>query len=282
MQAVKNKETEELTWTTTNNPDVQSDERQIEKVEKKLREMEEANPALIAAKPCLCHRSRPQPIPASLTKTYATPLKSRTLSMRYQMLSNQLVEAKLQAAKIEADEAPLLDLSQEVARRRQTLDHYDNALRRSSGRPDHSPEGNSQISVIDKPTPAVGDFAKVNKTCNGILIGGLFLALGIPFLIEFYLDQTLKRPSDIQNRLGVPFFVSMPKIKTKAKAGALKPAKKVVLLPENAGDVPKPEATASSPNPCNPIASLPIPTGTLPRGILATPCARILKHCATA
>ncbi|HEY3913012.1 MAG TPA: Wzz/FepE/Etk N-terminal domain-containing protein [Verrucomicrobiae bacterium] len=248
LQAVKNKETEELTWTTTNNPDVQSDERQIEKVEKKLREMEEANPALIAARPASATGSAPaDPRIAYENVRHAAQIQN----FKYGMLSNQLVEAKLQAAKIEADEAPLLDLSQEVARRRQTLDHYE--MRYEEAQADATlAQGDSQISVIDKPTPAVGDFAKVNKTCNGILIGGLFLALGIPFLIEFYLDQTLKRPSDIQNRLGVPFFVSMPRIKSKAKGAALKPAKKVVLLPENAGEVPKPEAAASSPNPTPP------------------------------
>jgi Mrp family chromosome partitioning ATPase len=102
----------------------------------------------------------------------------------------------------------------------------------------------------------VGDFIKINKISAGVLFGGLFLALALPFLIEFYLDQSLKRPSDIQNRLGIPFFVSMPKLTAKSQRAALNAQKKVPLLPATAGEVPPPEPSGS-PSP----APTPAPTG---------------------
>jgi Mrp family chromosome partitioning ATPase len=248
LVAVRNRETVELLQTTTNNPDVQSDERQIEAVEKRIKQMEVENPALIATKaPATGPEAPVDPRIAYNREIHDYALKS----MKYQMLTNQLATAKAKASEIEADEAPLLDLQRECDSRRQIVDYY--TRREEESQVDETLEpGNSQIQVIEDPTPAVGDFAKVNKTCNGILLGGLFLALAVPFLIEFYIDQTVKRPSDVESKLGVPFFVSMPKIKTKAKVAMLKAEKKVPLLPQSVGEVPSPEASAPSPQPSPP------------------------------
>ena len=173
-------------------------------------------------------------------------VKAEALGVRYQMLTNQLAAAKLKQVRIVMEEGPLLDLERESDRYRTTLDYY----QKRQGEADLAAilePGNSQISLIEAPTPPVPVYGKTMKICAGVFFGGLFLAFGIPFVIELYVDQSLKRPSDIQSRLGVPFFVSMPKLNGKFKRGLLKAEKKVPLLTANAGEVPPPESSQPTP-----------------------------------
>jgi Mrp family chromosome partitioning ATPase len=183
-------------------------------------------------------------------------LRANEMAVQYEVLTNQVARFKVRQLAIEMEEGPLLDLQRESDRDRQSWDTFKN--RENDAQLNAIIEsGNSQISVIEKPTPPVlGDRAKVNKITLGILLGGLGLAFGLPCLIEFVLDQSLKRPSDIQSRLGVPYFIGMPMLKTKSK-GFLKAKnkeiveKKVPLLPETAGEVPVMETAAppSAPTP---------------------------------
>src|SRR5208337_5481328 len=77
----------------------------------------------------------------------------------------------------------------------------------------------------------------------------LALALALPFLIEFYLDQTLKRASDIQAKLGVPAFITFPKLHLNGKRRPLNGAKKTPLLA--AGDTAVSESGPPAPAPAS-------------------------------
>jgi Mrp family chromosome partitioning ATPase/uncharacterized protein involved in exopolysaccharide biosynthesis len=246
LASLKAKELDLLSWTTTNNPTLQSVQAQIATTEEKCKKLVEENPGLVALKPV---ETGPDPMVAYNREM----MKAKLMGVRYQALTNQLAAAKLKQARLVVEEGPIRDLQRENERYRANLDYYQK--RQVEAELDASLEpGNSQISVIEAPTPPVADLVKVEKTCAGVLVGGLLLALGLPFLIEFYLDQTLKRPLDIQSRLGVPFFVSMPRLKAKSKRGLLKTEKKVPLLPANAGEVPPPESSQQTP-PASPAPS---------------------------
>ena len=43
-----------------------------------------------------------------------------------------------------------------------------------------------------------------------IVAGGMFGGVGLAFLIELYLDRTVKRPEEIETRLRLPVFLSIP------------------------------------------------------------------------
>jgi Mrp family chromosome partitioning ATPase/uncharacterized protein involved in exopolysaccharide biosynthesis len=252
LASLQAKELELLSWTTTNNLEVQSVESQIATTEARCKQLVNQNPGLVAIRAAGAGPTATDPMAAYNHEL----MHAEVLSVRYRMLTNQLATAKLKQARIIVEEGPILDLQRENDRYRANLDYYQK--RQGEAELDAYLEpGNSQISEIEEPTPPVGDFAKVNKTCAGVLFGGLFLALALPFLIEFYLDQSLKRPSDIQNRLGVPFFVSMPRLKATSQRGSLPAEKKVPLLPANAGEVPPPESSQPTP----PASPPPSPSG---------------------
>jgi polysaccharide biosynthesis transport protein len=248
LASLRAKEADLLTQTTTNNFTVRSVESSIANTEDRCDKLVEQYPGLVAMKP-----AETGPTADPMTAYNRETLHAEILGVRYRALTNQLAAAKVKQAKIIVEEGPILDLQRESDRYRNNLDYYQK--REGESELDATLEaGNSQIVPIEAPTPPAGDFAKANKTCASVLFGGLFLALGLPFLIEFYLDQSLKRPLDIQNRLGVPFFVSMPKLKAKAQRGSLKPEKKVPLLPASAGEASSSEPSKST-SPSAPPAS---------------------------
>jgi Mrp family chromosome partitioning ATPase len=241
LASLQGKELDLLSWTTTNNQTLQSVESQIAITEQRCNQLVDQYPGLVAIK-----SAGPGQTADPMAAYDREMMKAEVLAVQYRTLTNQLANAKLKQARIVVEEGPILDLQRESDRYRANLDSAQK--REAETELDAILEpGNSQISLIEAPTPPVGDFIKVNKICLSVLFGGLGLALGLPFLIEFYLDQSLKRPVDIQNRLGVPFFVSMPRLKAGSQRGALKEEKKVPLLPENAGEVPPPESSQSAP-----------------------------------
>jgi Mrp family chromosome partitioning ATPase/uncharacterized protein involved in exopolysaccharide biosynthesis len=229
LATLQAEESELLSWTTTNNKQVQTVEARIARTQKTCKQLEEKNPGLIAIKAVVANSSNPAAQDPIITYKQAL-LRAETLEIRYTMLTNQLAAAHERQNKILTSEATLLDLQRECDMYRTTLDVYKRrqAEADANGALD---AGNTQIRSIEMPTPARGDYMAVTKLCAGILAGGLALAFGLPFFIELYLDQTLKRPLDIQHRLGVPFFISMPKLKNKFQFGALKPERIVPLLP---------------------------------------------------
>ncbi len=140
------------------------------------------------------------------------------------MLTNQLASAheRQKIMDFECQEASLLDLQRECELYRTTLEYYKRrqAEADANGALD---AGNTQIRSIEQPTPARGDYqAGGNKVVRRYSwLAAWCWPSGCTFCwsIELYLDQTLKRPLDIQNRLGVPFFISMPKLKNKFHLG---------------------------------------------------------------
>ena len=45
-----------------------------------------------------------------------------------------------------------------------------------------------------------------------VAVGGIFGGLALAFLIELFLDRSVKRPTDIETKLRLPLFISIPAI----------------------------------------------------------------------
>jgi Mrp family chromosome partitioning ATPase len=64
------------------------------------------------------------------------------------------------------------------------------------------------------------------------LLGGIGGAFGLAFLLEFVLDRSIKRPIDVETKLTLPFFLSIPRMKLNGAHKALGQIKPPPLLPE--------------------------------------------------
>jgi polysaccharide biosynthesis transport protein len=68
----------------------------------------------------------------------------------------------------------------------------------------------SNISTIEEPTPPRKAKSKLVTLMGVVLFGGIGLAFGLAFLIEFYLDQSVRRPGEVETKIGLPLFIDVP------------------------------------------------------------------------
>jgi len=69
----------------------------------------------------------------------------------------------------------------------------------------------ANISVIQTPSPPGKGWSKrFKKKVAMLAAGGVFGGLALAFLIELFLDRTIKRPTDIETKLRLPLLVSIP------------------------------------------------------------------------
>ncbi len=66
------------------------------------------------------------------------------------------------------------------------------------------------INIVQDATVALRAPSPMLKAALMVLLGGIGAGLALPFLIEFMLNQTLKRPDDVEKKLRLPLFLSIP------------------------------------------------------------------------
>ena len=69
----------------------------------------------------------------------------------------------------------------------------------------------ANISIIQKPSPPGKGWSKrFKKKVAMVAAGGVFGGLALAFLIELFLDRSIKRPTDIETKLRLPLLISIP------------------------------------------------------------------------
>jgi uncharacterized protein involved in exopolysaccharide biosynthesis/Mrp family chromosome partitioning ATPase len=68
------------------------------------------------------------------------------------------------------------------------------------------------ISWVQKPSPPFQDWQKTNKITAMLAFGGIVVGLAWAFLMELVLDRSVKRPIEIESKLKVPLFLSIPDV----------------------------------------------------------------------
>jgi len=66
------------------------------------------------------------------------------------------------------------------------------------------------INIVQDATVALRGPSPMLKAALMVLLGGVGAGLALPFLLEFVLNQTVKRPDDIEKKLRLPLFLSIP------------------------------------------------------------------------
>jgi len=80
--------------------------------------------------------------------------------------------------------------------------HINNGLREDKA---------ANISIIQAPSPLVKGWSKTfQKKVMAIAVGGVLGGLALAFFIELFLDRSIKRPVEIESKLGLPLFISIP------------------------------------------------------------------------
>jgi len=133
-----------------------------------------------------------------------------SLPLRIKELQAQFDEVQSEAAKLNVVETRIAELERKKKLQEDNYKYFISMLEQARIDEALGPGRVSNIQVIQQPSPPYKDYGKFFKNIGAIMISGLALGLAWALLIEFYLDRTVKRPVDLQAKLRIPFFLSIP------------------------------------------------------------------------
>jgi succinoglycan biosynthesis transport protein ExoP len=70
----------------------------------------------------------------------------------------------------------------------------------------------SNITRIQEPSPPFRDVSKLQKVRMAVAVAGFAFAVGLAFLLEMFVDRSVKHAGEIEGKLGLPLFLSVPLI----------------------------------------------------------------------
>ena len=144
----------------------------------------------------------------------AETTRVRMLEGKTNRLHMQLDQIRAEAGKLDEVEGPIQELQRQKDLKEANLRHFLSSLEQNRIDEELGMGKNSgEISVIVNPTSAVKKHTKAFKKYLAMAMGGCFGGgIALAFLIEMLFDHTVRRPVDVEKKLKLPLFVSIPDI----------------------------------------------------------------------
>ncbi len=183
---------------------------QIEQTEALKRSLEEKYPKLTALNIPLSSSISGQLAAGSINIRTESELVTG-FKAKIQALNLQLNQVWAEATNFEKVETTISELEQKKQVEETNLKYFMSSLEGTRIDEALGEDKAANISIIQAPSPPGKGWSKQFKkkvemlAASGVL-GGLVLA----FLIELFLDRSIKRPADIETKLRLPLFISIP------------------------------------------------------------------------
>ncbi|MEI6193527.1 MAG: Wzz/FepE/Etk N-terminal domain-containing protein [Verrucomicrobiota bacterium] len=141
------------------------------------------------------------------------PAQLALLESKVRVLNMQLDRLRSEAAKVGEAEPKISDLQRKEDNQEHTLQFLQKSLDDARFSETLTAGKIANIQPIQKPTPPASAESKKRLKITGMLLaGGLVVAFGLAFLIELFLDRSIKRPVEIETKLKIPLFLSIPDV----------------------------------------------------------------------
>ena len=140
------------------------------------------------------------------------------IEVRRRILNDQLARLRADMARIGTLETQITELQRTRELQEQQYKYLSTNLERARVDEAFGPNRVSNISVIESPTPPLRDNKKTRPILLGLALGGGVLGLALAAAIELFLDQSIRRSSDLENAVGLPLMLSIPRTPKSALA----------------------------------------------------------------
>jgi pSer/pThr/pTyr-binding forkhead associated (FHA) protein/uncharacterized protein involved in exopolysaccharide biosynthesis len=223
LEAFKEKDKALLLWALPENSQVKAVEGQIASLDKQKKQLETNSPGLLAEKTADAPEQKAvdsgvAPLQNSLISELALVAG---LQSKVSVLTNELAEIQERFAAVDAGASTITELERTQKMEEEHYTYYSESLENAHIDEALGPGKGSNINTIQNPSPPFRDVSKMMKAAVGIPIAAIAFALALAFVTELYFDHTMKRPADIEARLGVPLFLSIPYRNGKGKVRLL-------------------------------------------------------------
>lgn len=190
------------------NPLVKRARERVTDLERQRTALEAQYPELTRISTATAGAAPGSPLAVDVTRVSALEAKEHTLK-------GQLESIRLEVGKLDAIEGRLKQLQRKRDLEETNYRYVSAGLERSRFDQTLGLTRNN-ISVVQSPTPATKDDSKLLKLLAAALAGGVGLGLGLAFLREMFFDQSIRHVHDVDRKLHLPLFMSVPYVNGKA------------------------------------------------------------------
>jgi uncharacterized protein involved in exopolysaccharide biosynthesis/Mrp family chromosome partitioning ATPase len=142
-------------------------------------------------------------------------IQVRALKSRIQVLKIQMRSIQADAAKLDDMEGTIVELQRKKDMEEADLRYFSANLEQASIDDALGTGKAPNIDVIDPPTPPIRARPKTFKKIFAMVtLGPVAAGIALAFLIELFLDTSVKRPTDVRGKLRLPLFISIPQLKS--------------------------------------------------------------------
>jgi polysaccharide biosynthesis transport protein len=188
------------------NPVVRRARERVAELEEQRNTLEEQYPGLTKVPAVAAVAGAP--LGVDTTRAAALEAKAETLKA-------QLANVRADVRKIDEIEGRLKQLQRKRDLEETNYRYFSAGLERSRFDQTLGLSRNN-ISVVQSPTPPAKDASKRLKFTAVALGGGFGLGLALAFLLEMFVDQSVRHVHDVDRRLHLPLFMSIPYVNGKA------------------------------------------------------------------
>lgn len=207
---------------------VQEIRGEIATLVEKRKEMEAKEPRLLdedkeSATAANDNAARPSSPPASSRST--TPANDigvettrvAALQARIRKLTEQFDKLKKDAMAVDEVENQIVQLQRKKELEEKQFRDYSSSVEKQRLDAALAAGKLSNISEIQTPSLPIRDTRKLRKTVMMAAGGGVGAGLGLAFLLEFILLQTVRKPQELETRYRLPVFLSIPQMELGGK-----------------------------------------------------------------
>lgn len=212
LETLQKRETELTVRFAAQHPWVLRIREQIHEAETRKQQLEEATPALLTMDaPRVGGSGRTNDLSQELSRV-------RGLEAKIASFTNHLERIRAEAARVAASEPAILQAERKRSSLEASLQSITASLDKMRSDESLGAGKITNLSVIQTPTPAGRAIQDLVKPMSLAIIGGLVVGLGLAFLLERVLNQSIKRVVDLERTLRVPVMISVPDMAWRRKS----------------------------------------------------------------
>jgi uncharacterized protein involved in exopolysaccharide biosynthesis/Mrp family chromosome partitioning ATPase len=146
------------------------------------------------------------------------------LQAKLKVLNSQLEKLTAEAKTVNELEPAITELQRKKDLEESKYRHFSTSLEQARFDEALGAGKMSNISVAQTPSPPYREARQLVKTLSMIAIGGVVAGLVLAFLIELLLDPTVRRPTEVETRLHLPLFLTIPRMHRNGRAALPAPS----------------------------------------------------------
>jgi uncharacterized protein involved in exopolysaccharide biosynthesis/Mrp family chromosome partitioning ATPase len=135
-----------------------------------------------------------------------------SLQPKINVLKQQLIQIQAEAANVDEAGSKISDLQRKKLVQEGNYQYFATSLEQARIDETLGPGRVDNINSIQSPSPPFKDRSKKLKSMLMMMVGGILGGVAWAFLIEFYFDTSVKRSIEVESKLKLPLFLSIPDI----------------------------------------------------------------------